>query len=64
VLPANVGIIMNRVFGIVSIWLPLDVNGITQDTFACFFTTFVTAFWEIFLEYYWNISEKIFKRIL
>jgi hypothetical protein len=24
-------------------------------------TAFVTTFWEIFLEYYWNILEKYFK---
>ncbi len=28
------------------------------------FTTFVTTFWEMFLEYSWNILEKVFKKIL
>jgi hypothetical protein len=60
VLLVDVGILMNRAFGIVSIWVPLDVNGITQDTPTCFLTAFVTAFWEIFLEYSRNVFEKVF----
>jgi hypothetical protein len=35
-------------------------NGITQATPTYFLTTFVIAFGEIFLEYFWNIFEKIF----
>jgi hypothetical protein len=56
-LPTNVGIIMNMAFGIMSIGLPLGVNG-TQDTPTCFLTTFVITFWEIF----WNIFEKFFQK--
>jgi hypothetical protein len=38
----------------------MGANGIIQITLACFLTTFVTTFGEIFLEYSWNILGKIF----
>jgi hypothetical protein len=59
VLLIDVGIIMNRAFGIMSIWLPLDVNGITWDTHAYFLTNFVIAFWEIILKSFWKSLRKI-----
>ncbi len=38
--------------------LCLGVNKITQATFTCFLTTFVTTFWKIFLEYFGIYSWK------
>jgi hypothetical protein len=43
---------------------PMGANKITQITPACFFITFVTVFWEIFLEYSWNIFQKGFQKIV
>jgi hypothetical protein len=37
-------------------------NRITRTTPTCFFTTFVIACGEIFLEYFWNILEKSLKK--
>jgi hypothetical protein len=36
-------------------------NRITQATHACFFITFVIVLCVIFLQYVWNIFEKVFK---
>jgi hypothetical protein len=41
---------------------PMGANKITRTTPACFLTTFVTTFEEIFLKYSWNILEKMFKK--
>jgi hypothetical protein len=40
--------------------LCLGANKITQSTLVCFLSTSMTTFWKIFLEYFWNILEKIF----
>jgi hypothetical protein len=37
-----------------------SANGITRATLACFLTIFVIAFGETFLDYFWNIFEKVF----
>ncbi len=42
----------------------MGVNGITRATPVYFLTAFVIAFEEIFLEYSWNIFEKVFKTSL
>jgi hypothetical protein len=58
-----------RVFGkhwdvvslnIICIW---GANGITRATLACILTICAIVFWEIFLEYFWNIIEKIFENV-
>jgi hypothetical protein len=36
----------------------LGANGVIQATLACFLSTFVIAFGEIFKNYSWNIFEK------
>jgi hypothetical protein len=38
-------------------------NGITLVTPPYFFIAFVTSFGEIFLKYFRNILEKVFKKI-
>jgi hypothetical protein len=37
----------------------MGANGTTRATLACFLIVFVIAFGKIFLEYYWNILEKV-----
>jgi hypothetical protein len=41
----------------------MGANGLTQATPICFLTIFVTTFGEIFIEYSWNIFEKVFEQI-
>jgi hypothetical protein len=36
-------------------------NGITRATFTCFLIIFVTTFEKTFLNYSWNILEKVFE---
>jgi hypothetical protein len=37
---------------------------VRQATTANFLSTFVITFGEIFLKYYWNIPENVFKKVL
>jgi hypothetical protein len=40
------------------------VNGITQVTPICFLTIFVFVFGETFLNYSWNMLEKVSEKVI